>query len=174
MNLADRTLELQPAAPTLFLSFGGVMHVGHGLLRNDGRVELDSGRPLFQYAPYLVDALSPWPDVQIILTTSWLGMLGEERIVQMLSPELRHRVVGNTLGTPPRFGEVRDGTARTGVAIRHALRLGLQHWLVMDDELYGIPLEFSHHFLRTSSEFALGAPEARETLVAWLAANGKA
>jgi hypothetical protein len=174
MSPADRTLELQPTAPTLLLAFGGVMHVGRGLLHDDGRLSLDSGRPLFQYAPYLVDVLSPWPDVQIILTTSWLSMLGAERIVQMLPPELRRRVVGNTLGTPPRFGEIRDGTARTGVAIRHALRLGLQRWLVVDDELFGIPPPWRHHFLRTSSEFALGAPEARKQLGDWLAANGRA
>ncbi|MFM0168839.1 HAD domain-containing protein [Paraburkholderia sediminicola] len=174
MNTDNWVLGLHPTAPTLLLAFGGVMHVGHGLLHDDGRVSLDSGRPLFQYAPYLVDVLSPWPGAQIILTTSWLSTLGAERIVQMLPFELRRRVVGNTLATPPRFGEIRDGTARTGVAIRHALRLGLQRWLVVDDELYGIPPQCAHRFLRTSPESALGAPETRKQLEAWLAANGKA
>ncbi|WNC90208.1 HAD domain-containing protein [Paraburkholderia sp. FT54] len=157
--------------PTLFLSFGGVLNVGHGLVDDNGVVTLDSGRPPFEYAPYLVDVLTPWPQVQIILTTSWLRSLGDEKTIALLPDELRRRVMGTTLHASPRFDEIKDGTAKTMTVIRHSKKRGLTKWLALDDEACGVPPGFEQHFLHTDSETALGAPEARKQLRRWLAAS---
>jgi hypothetical protein len=154
--------------PTLYLSFGGVLNIGHGLVDDNGVVTLDSSRPLFEFASYLVDVLTPWPQVQVIVTTSWLQTLGAEKTIALLPGHLRSRVVGTTLHTPPRFGEVKDGTAKTMTAIRHAAKHCLTTWLVVDDEAWGVPPGFEQHFLRTDPETALGAPEARKRLGEWL------
>jgi hypothetical protein len=45
---------------------------------------------------------------------------------------------------------------------------------VLRAEAYGVPAEYEHHFLHTKSELALGTPEARQQLEAWLAVNGRA
>ncbi|ASL44107.1 hypothetical protein bAD24_I11495 [Burkholderia sp. AD24] len=154
--------------PTLYLNFGGVLNAGHGLLDEFGDITLDTGRPLLEYAPYLVDVLSPYPQVEIVLTTSWLHSLGAGKSIALLPDQLRHRVVGTTLDTPPRLGEIKDGTAKTMTAIRHAAKHSIQRWLALDDEAWGVPSDYEQHFLRTHVETALGAPEARNRLRRWL------
>ena len=136
-------------APTLYVSFGGVLNIGHGLVDVHGEVTLDSGRMLFKYAPYLIDVLEPWPNIQLVLTTYWLRKLGPEKIIGLLPTELIRRVVGTTKDTPPRLGELRDGSARACIPIRHARKHGMSRWLALDDECWGIPVGFEHHFLRT-------------------------
>jgi hypothetical protein len=158
--------------PTLYLNLGGVLNVGHGLLDEFGDITLDTCRPLLEYAPYLVDVLTPYPQVQIVLTTSWLHSLGTGKTIALLPDELRHRVAGTTLGTPPRLAEIKDGTAKTMTVIRHAAKNYMTTWLALDDEAWGVPREFEPHFLHTKSETALGAPEARKHLREWLAVNG--
>jgi hypothetical protein len=160
--------QLPADAPTLYVSYGGVLNIGHGLLDENGDITLDSGRPLFEFAPYLVDVLAPWPQVQIIVTTSWLQRLGAGKTFALLPDQLRRRIVGTTLGTPPRLGEIRDGTAKTMTAIRHAAKHGLTTWLVVDDEAWDVPPGFEQHFLHTDPETALGSPKARKQLREWL------
>jgi hypothetical protein len=171
MTTVEQHSKLVSDAPTLFLNFGGVLNIGHGLLDEYGDITLDSGRPLFEYAPYLVDVLAPWPLVQIVLTTSWLQTLGAERTAALLPHELHCRIVGTTLSTPPRLSEIRDGSAKATTPIRHARKHGIKRWLALDDEAWGIPLGFEHHFLRTQTETALGAPNAGKQLCEWLEAT---
>ena len=170
----EQFIELSADAPTLCLSFGGVLNMGHGSIDDDGRRALDSGRSLFDLAPYLVEVLAPRPLVQIVLSTSWLQTLGAEKTAALLPDELRGRVVGTTLGTPPRLSEIRDGSARAWILIRHARKIGVTRWLPLDDEAWGVPLGLEQHFLHTKSELALGVPEATQQLEAWLAVNGRA
>ncbi|MGF6931200.1 hypothetical protein OKW41_000339 [Paraburkholderia sp. UCT70] len=154
--------------PTLYLNFGGVLNVGHGLLDDRGNIALDSGRTPFEFAPYLLDVLTPYPQVQIIVTTSWLQSLGAGKTIALLPKQLRRRVVGTTLHTPPRFGEIRGGTAKTMSVIRHAAKHGLTRWLALDDEAWGVPPDYEQQFFRTDPDTALGAPGARKQLRDWL------
>jgi hypothetical protein len=168
----EQLQQLLADAPTLFLNCGGVLNVGHGVVDHNGVITLDSGRPLFEYAPYLVDVLAPYPQVQVVLTTSWLQTLGVEKTISLLPDQLCRRVVDTTLHTSPRLGEVKEGTAKTMTVLRHAAKHGLMKWLALDDEAWGVPREFEPHFLHTKSETALGVPEARKHLQEWLAVNG--
>ena len=148
-------------APTLYVSFGGVLNIDQGLVDMHDEVTLDSGRMLFEYAPYLIDVLEPWPNVQLVLTTSGLRKLGPKKTIGLLPMELIRRVVQTTKDTPPRLGELRDGSARAWIPIGHARKHGMRRWLALDDERWCIPVGFEHHFLRTEPDTARGAPEAR-------------
>lgn len=171
MQLMAQPQPSLPSTPTIYLNYGGVLNRGHGLLDEFGDITLDTGRPLLEYAPYLADILAPWSKVQIIVTTSWLQTLGPEKTIALLPDHLRCRVVGTTLGTPPRLGEIKDGTAKTMTVIRHAVKHGLTNWLALDDEAWGVPSDFEQHFLHTDSNAALGAPQARQQLREWLEAT---
>jgi hypothetical protein len=120
-------------APTLFLNYGGVLNVGHDTVDESGIVTLDSDRALLEFAPYLIDILAPRPQIRIIVTTSWLQTLGAETTIALRPEQLRRRVFGTTLSTPPRLGEIKDGTAKTMLLIRHALKHGLLTWLALDN-----------------------------------------
>ncbi|WP_404983211.1 MULTISPECIES: HAD domain-containing protein [unclassified Caballeronia] len=171
-DVTKQVRNLRVDAPTLYLNFGGVLNVGHGLVGDDGVVTLDSGRELFEHAPILINFLTSQPMVQIVLTTSWLQTLGAERTTELLPDELRRRVVGTTRETPPRLAELRDGSAKAWVPIHHARKHAIRLWLALDDEAWGVPSGFEHHFLRTSSETGLGALDVQRKLQLWLAATG--
>ncbi|WP_147483693.1 HAD domain-containing protein [Burkholderia pseudomallei] len=106
-------LVLDQPTPTLFVDYDGTLHRGHAVLDADGNVLLDSGQPLFEYAPLLAEMLEPYPDVQIVLTTSWLDTLSLDQVVSYLPGALSRRVVDTTCGIRARFGYLMDGSART-------------------------------------------------------------
>lgn len=56
----------------------------------------EPGHALFEWAPVLIEAFSPYPNVTIVLSTSWVRVLGFDRTRASLPPILRERVVGAT------------------------------------------------------------------------------
>jgi hypothetical protein len=171
MTVQDHGARIDPKAPTLYVGFSSVLHRGEGLLDEVGSVTLDSGDGLFNLAPLLVDVLMPYPCVQLVLTTAWTRTLGEERTVAMLPGPLRQRVVATTLKFPSRFGELRDGTWRTGSILRHSFTYAINTWLALGDDFYGVPPDMASHFLRVPTETGVATPDILEALRTWLAVN---
>jgi hypothetical protein len=85
--------------------------------------------------PLLELLLAPYPDLKIILSTSWVPVMGYEFALKQLSPLLQKRVIGaTTFHAPTRFDTI-DIDAETR---------GLTRWLALDDELFGWPEERRH------------------------------
>jgi len=147
-------------APILFVDFDGTLHAGNAYLDREGGITLDSGRPLFEFAPILADLLSAHPDVEIVLTTSWLDRLPRGVVIAYLPPALSQRVVDTTAAIKPRFGAVRDGTARTYVIAKYAHEHRLVNWLAIDDSVYGahahsVSADGDDHYLLLDSSLGL-------------------
>ncbi|ALX11990.1 hypothetical protein P350_10765 [Burkholderia cepacia JBK9] len=106
---------------------------------------LDTGRPLLEFAPLLAELLAPYPDVEIVLTTSWASRLPDERVISYLPPELRPRVVGPTRSTKPWRSYVHDGTERMHVITSYAYGRPLR------DVLYHPPRFFAINALMSFS-----------------------
>jgi len=121
-----KNLTFDANAPTLYLDFDGTLHTGHALFGERGEVVLDTGRPVMEFAPLLAKLLMPYPDVQIVLATSWLRAMTHEEVISYLSPELRPRVVGSTVGVVPTLSEVLNGSDRSRVILKHAWGHGLK------------------------------------------------
>lgn len=86
-----------PLAPTLFLDFDGVLHPDK-VYRERGKIVLKmDGFSLFEWPPLLEEILMPHPDLQIVLSTSWVRVLGFDEALAWLPPGLQQRVVGSTL-----------------------------------------------------------------------------
>lgn len=130
-------LVMDNMTPTLFVDFDGTLHTGNPYIGEGDEITLDTGHPLLEYAPLLADLLAPYPDVEIVLTTSWVRRLPEERVIAYLPPELRPRVVGTTGSTKPRRSYVLDGTERTHVIASYVYGKRLRHWLAIDDAVFG-------------------------------------
>ncbi len=72
--MLDHATELWHSGPmscVLYLDYDGVLHNdsvyrvrGQGIVIRDG--------VLFEWAHYLVEALRPYPDIRIVLSTSWV------------------------------------------------------------------------------------------------------
>lgn len=166
--LMDRT------SPTVLLDFDGTLHVGNALLGADGRVTLDSGRPILEYAPLLIEMLRPYPAVQIVLTTTWLQTLSTRQVIAYLPPELARRVVDTTRGMKPRLSYLLNGSGRTDVITCYAFGKGLERWLAIDDSVYGAfhfgrqPGELMRNFLLLDSTRGISDEGAQQRIREWL------
>ncbi|MFM0653454.1 HAD domain-containing protein [Paraburkholderia sediminicola] len=158
-------------APILYVGFSSVLHRGEGLMEASGRVTLDSGRQPFESAHHLSDALAPYPDLQLVLTTSWTRWFGDADTAALLPRELRQKVVGTTREYPPRFGELQNGSGRTWSIIRHAGAHRLNKWLAIGDDFRGVPLDLMSRFFVVPKDTGLETPGMREVLSVWLAKN---
>jgi len=171
---ASPQLVLDNTTPTLFVDFDGTLHVGNAYIDDAGEISLDTGRPLLEFAPLLVDLLAPYPKVEIVLTTSWVRRLPEERVIAYMPPELRPRVVGTTSSIKPRRSYVLDGTERTDVIRSYAYGKRLKHWLAIDDAVFGAerfgrePGELTDHFLLLDPTRGISDEAALERIRDWL------
>ena len=81
----------------IFLDFDGVLHDCEVFLEG-GEAVLKSypGKSLFEYVPFLEQALAPCPDVRIVLSTSWVKQLGFDVAKARLPENLQQRIIGST------------------------------------------------------------------------------
>jgi hypothetical protein len=167
-------LVLDHPTPTLFVDYDGTLHRGRGLLDKHGEVSLDSGQPLFEYAPLLASMLEPYPGVQLVLTTSWLNELPLEQVISYLPVGLARRVVGTTHGIAARYGHFKDGSARTYVIRSYVFEKRLANWLAIDDSVYGAyhlrtsVLDLEPHLVLLDPQCGIGDAEAQRRINRWL------
>ncbi|MHA6874966.1 HAD domain-containing protein [Ralstonia pseudosolanacearum] len=167
-------LVLDRTAPTILLDYDGTLHAGQALLDNDGRVTLDSGRQLLEFAPLLVEMLRPYPSVEIVLTTSWLQALPVDVVISYLPQELAQRVVDTTKNIKPRLSYEHSGAGRTDVIVSYTYGKRLKNWLALDDSVYGAskfgrePGELMGHFLLLDSALGISDDSAQRRIRQWL------
>lgn len=167
-------LVLDRTTPTILLDYDGTLHAGQSLLDNDGRITLDSGRQLLEFAPLLVEMLRPYPTVEIVLTTSWLQALPVDVVISYLPPELAQRVVDTTQDIKPRLSYEQSGADRTDVIVSYTYGKRLKNWLALDDSAYGAskfgrePGELTDHFLLLDSALGISAESAQRRIRQWL------
>ncbi len=127
--------------PICYLDCDGVLH--HENVRRGPRrtaCMLEPGHTLFEWAPVLIEALEPYPGVTIVLSTSWVRVLGFDRTKAYLPQALRERVVGATFhrrehGPTRNLNELWAQSAR-GVQIAHDLeRRRPSSWFAIDDSV---------------------------------------
>lgn len=168
-------LVLDAPTPTLFVDFDGALHRGHASLDESGEISLDTGNPLFEFAPLLVSLLEPWPEVEIVLTTSWLKTLSVEQVVSYLPLPLAKRVVGTTQGYKARFGDWKIGIARTYIIRAYVFDHRLKNWLAIDDSVFGAHdlstdfLQLEPHLELLDSRRGIGGAETQQRIQTWLA-----
>jgi hypothetical protein len=159
----------------LFVDFDGTLHIGRASMSEDGTISLDTGRPLFEFAPLLIELLKPYASVQLVLTTSWLMTLPPEDVVALMPHELALRVVGTTRRIKPRLSDVLNGTHRAYVINCCAQIMKLQHWLAIDEDAFGASRlegthdQFAEHFLSADPALGLSDEHARGRIEDWLA-----
>ncbi|RDU99087.1 XRE family transcriptional regulator [Trinickia dinghuensis] len=172
---AGTSFVLDETTPTLFVDFDGTLHVGRAFIDECNQITLDSGRRPMEFAPLLVELLEPYPDVEIVLTTSWLQKLSVAEVVSHLPLELAGRVVGTTRDIKPRMSYVLSGADRTYVIVSYAYGHRLKNWLAIDDAVFGAsqfgrePGALLAHFLLLDSARGIGDAIPRQHIRRWLA-----
>jgi len=116
--------------------------------------------PPFEYAPLLVAALKPHPDVRIVLSTSWVPVFGLDGTKHMLPAELRRRVIGATYDPVHMLPAEWSSLTRHAQIIRYVRRHSPKRWLAIDDDTEGWPAEQRKSLVRTSRLLGLAHPDA--------------
>jgi HAD domain in Swiss Army Knife RNA repair proteins len=152
----------------LYLDFDGVLH-HHNCLWSPriGPYISAAGAAnqyvVFQHVPLLVKLLEPFPQVRIVLSTSWVRSYGCHGAAKRLPLSLRERVIGATFHSRM---NVYDFVAMPrGVQILEDVqRRKPKAWFALDDDFEGWPESCLENYIRTHEEDGIGAPDVKAAI----------
>jgi hypothetical protein len=160
------TAPEQASLSVLYLDFDGVLHSDDVGRDWHGKPYLRGQGSLFEYANRLIAALDPYPAHKIVLSTSWVRILGFGYARERLPQTLRERVIGATwhsrfedddrlhawwIHTSTRYQQIAEDVKRRQPS----------HWFALDDDARGWPRQARAHLVECDSELGLGEPRAR-------------
>ncbi|MFT4437894.1 HAD domain-containing protein [Caballeronia sp. 15715] len=126
--------KLNGDAQVLYVDFDNCLHRCDAYKTAAGSVPSDPSAIFFEFARVLEELLSPYPAVQIVLSTSWVEALGfEVARASLPMPSLRARVVDSTFNPDRDLPYVWSQTPRGQQIRRHAKTFGIKRWLALDD-----------------------------------------
>jgi hypothetical protein len=108
------------------------------------RLETPAQTPV-QSAPILVRLLYPYPDLKIVLSTSWETELGFGRARGYLPQALQQRVVGATFHKQHMRKDEFSSLTRYEQIMADVQRRRPTRWLAINDDLQGWPEHELHH-----------------------------
>lgn len=162
----------------IFLDFDGVLHPDAVYLDLSGRVELRAEGELFMWADALSAAIEPYPEANIVLSTSWVRNVGFHRARNALPANIAKKVVGATwhsaMGKCWPDSILWDTQSRFEQIASYLSRLYAPcPWIAIDDDDRGWPLEKRSNLVRTEGELGLSEERAKLELNARLQALHK-
>lgn len=146
----------------LFLDFDGVLHPDRVYLRK-GRPELKGGGQTFMWVDHLVDVVHEFPEVEIVLSTSWARMKGFSYARRQLPPAIQDRVIGATWHSAMSFDycsrsrqeTVWDMSTRYQQIARYIQQAAVADWIAVDDDDDGWAEHLRHRLVHTDPERGL-------------------
>ncbi|WP_439004766.1 HAD domain-containing protein [Ralstonia holmesii] len=107
-----------------------------------------------------MELLAPYPDLRIVLSTSWVKVFGFEESVRRLPPELQQRVIGSTYEFCVDIYEWMELT-RFDQVMRYVAGRGIESWLALDDNNHAWPEIFEKYLVCPNPRLGLGEPGVR-------------
>lgn len=191
MTAANIISLTQTSPPTVYLGISGVLHPSastYELL--NGQSPWSAGHKEYESVSVLERALSRWPQVRLVLTSTQPWKHGLEPVLGLLGLELASRVVGFTFEDLTRRvkREVRrrDGTvshvpyssedywrmSKAQIVLTHAAWSLPRQWVAIDDEDILWPPEVRRdRLVLTDGCVGLRGKEAQDDLTSVLAMN---
>lgn len=155
----------------LYLDYNGVLHDAKVIRnRQRGLYIATPDRAFFEWMPILEELLAPYPEVKIVLSTSWVRALGFDATRQELSESLRERVIGSTFHHPKLTPAEFDTMPRGMQILRDVERRKPTSWLALDDDAFGWPAACRDRLLETKGSLGLSDPATQDALKTMLAA----
>lgn len=146
-----------------YLDYDAVLHDGNVLRnRSKGMSIKTPGRTFFEWMPILEALLAPYPDLKIVLSTTWVRELGFNEAKNELSDALRDRVIGATF-LHPKVVKLEFDTMSRGMQIwKDVERRKPTHWFALDDDAFGWPARCTSNLIQTSDLLGLSDPAVQE------------
>lgn len=157
----------------VYLDFDGVLHPDAVYRHREAPyIRLRApGHELFESCGVLERALLPYPEISIVLSTSWVSEFSFELSRESLSPALERRVVGATFDSQ-RFDRFSYATLTRYEAVQH----DVEHrrpirWLAIDNDAEGWPNTARGRLVRTPDDLGLACRKAQTDLARKLRAT---
>jgi hypothetical protein len=132
--------------------------------------DVADGHAFFEHAALLEELLIPYPGVEIVLSTSWVRMLGFSGVCQRLTPGLAARAVGATFDSDmDRYAFNKLG--RGAQVVNDVARRQPTAWLAIDDDFEGWPPWSADHVVHSDPTHGIAHPEIKPLLIRRLAAQ---
>ena len=155
----------------IYLDFDGVLHPDAVFRPRNKPLELRAHGSLFMHANILLEALVPYPESRIILSTSWVRELGYERTLKKMPSDLRMMVTGATWHKSMRHGnqDPHSWMTRYEQILAHVNRNNVQRWIAIDDLHSGDEIDkwsekHRNNLVLTEQELGLSCPKAQAEL----------
>lgn len=146
-----------------YLDYEAVLHDGNVLRnRTKGMTIKTPGRTFFEWMPILDDLLAPYPDLKIVLSTTWVRELGFNAAKHELSATLNERVIGSTFLHPKILKANFDTMPRGMQILGDVERRKPTHWFALDDDAFGWPARYRTHLIQTCDQLGLSDPAVQE------------
>ena len=150
----------------LYLDYDGVLHPEPVYRHPRGGMYFGlehAGHSLFEYAEVLVEALAPYPEVAIVLSTSWVRVLSYSQAKAYLPEALRSRVIGATFHSAMNKLEF-DAMTRGSQVLADATRRSATSWVALDDDEQGWLGAASVHLVLSNGSQGLSNPKTLDEL----------
>lgn len=158
-------MPITRARKVLYLDFDGVLHHGEVYWHPKRGIYIkEPGYALFEWMHILEELLAPYPDVAIVLATSWVRSKSFEFAKKQLSPALQRRVIGATFHKAHMREESFSLLPRGVQILGDVGRRQPEFWLSIDDDDEDWPIEHRHHLVRTEPHLGLSDPNAQEAM----------
>lgn len=159
----------------LYLDFDGVLHHENCLWSPKLGPYLcaPSRYTLFQHAELLVQLLAPYPEVAIVLSTTWIRRYGVSASAKRLPEGLQKRVIGGTFHSRHMNEDEFQYLLRGQQVFHDVQRRRPRDWLALDDDGEGWPASHLDKFIQTHMYEGLGDPEITSTFAKKLEAMCK-
>ncbi|MEZ2354754.1 HAD domain-containing protein [Caballeronia sp. RCC_10] len=177
-GLSEPTFHVPPpkhcGGYILYVDFDGCLHPSEVYTKHGvGPFLLNCpGHELFEQAPLLDRLLTNYPDVRIVLSTSWVNRYRGRipRLSSNLPTGLRNRVIGATYHSEM-DREAFMASSRGMQIWSDVLRRRPARWLAIDDDAEGWPQWCRDHLVKTDEMFGIGEPGVRFELESKLEAT---
>jgi hypothetical protein len=147
----------------LYLDFDGVLHhencVWHP--RRGAYLVAPERYRLFQHVELLEQMLEPYPQLQIVLSTSWVLRYGCSATTKRLPPALQSRVIGATFHSRHMRDDDFLYLPRGRQVAEDVMRRRPLYWLALDDNEEGWPPEHLGKWVHTHMYEGISDPEVQ-------------
>lgn len=159
------------AEKVVYLDFDGVLHDGEVYWHIKRGIYMKTpGRHLFEWMEILEMLLAPYPDVKIVLSTSWVRARNFNFARSKLSPSLQARVIGATFHRREMRKDMFDLLPRGTQVVQDVGRRRPKMWFAIDDDTQDWPHGYLSNLVATDSDQGLSAPQVQASIRAQLAA----
>lgn len=150
----------------LYLDFDGVLHDSEVYFSPKQGIHIRTlGCTLFEWMPLLEEILNSFPEVAIVLSTSWVRARSFNFAKRQLSTALQQRVIGATYHRREMNKYFFMGTPRWLQIVDDVKRRQPKNWIALDDDVYDWPDKLLNHLVATDGATGLTCVTVKENLV---------